>query len=205
MHRPCSSLPYVQGEMNTQSFQNPSPFVIPSKLGRSAHTARTLKALDLHTKLLAIPCAIERHNVFTMCITAQLAVVQASACSSLLDGHAETIGRDRIRLSIGYLNSMGSVWRLAKLMANEVRSIARSNIIGTKTQSTVVTSMAPVEMEPRDEIEVPRDDLIWPVDPSATIDIYSGIVSPLPLFGGHGTISNLHDLPTGYTSRLEFV
>lgn len=95
---------------------------------------------------------------------------------SLLDGHAETIGRDRIRLSIGYLNSMGSIWALGKKMANEVRSIARSNLTGAKTRSTVDTTMA-LSTGSAVEIEVPRDDLIWPVDPSATIDIYAGIVS----------------------------
>ena len=35
-----------------------------------------------------------------------------------------------------------------------------------------------MEPEPTDEIEVPRDELIWPVDPSAGIDIYSGLMLP---------------------------
>jgi hypothetical protein len=158
--------------MNTEAFMNPSPFIIPSKLGRSAHTARALKAVELHTKLLAIPCAVEKHNVVTMCITAQLAAVQISACSHLLDGHAHSIGRDRVRLSIGYLNTMGSVWPLGKKMAKEVRAIARSNLANTPTaQSSVAMDLGPAA-----EIEVPRDDLLWPIDPSAQIDIYSGIV-----------------------------
>lgn len=56
-------------------------------------------------------------------------------------------------------------------MAREVRIIARIHL--ANAQSTIST--AP---DPAAEIDMPRDELIWPVDPSAQIDIYSGIVMP---------------------------
>jgi hypothetical protein len=171
LHRPFSSLIYSTEEMTTQSFLSPTPFVVPPKVGRSAHTARTLKAVEMHTKLLAIPCAIERHNVFGLCITAQLAAVQVSACTHLLEDHALSIARDRVRLSIGFLNAMGSIWTLGKKMAKEVKAIARANLSGVPSNNVI-------EAAPQAEIEIPRDDLVWPVDPSAQIDIYSGIVLP---------------------------
>lgn len=169
MHRPFSSLKYGAEEMNTEAFLSPTPFVMPPGSGRNAHTARALKAVEMQTKLLAIPCAVEKHNVFTMCICAQLAAVQVSACNNLLEDKALSIARDRVRLSIGFLNAMGSIWPLGKKMAKEVRAIARSNL--SSVQNTVAT-----ESGPATEIDLLRDELIWPIDPSAQIDIYSGIV-----------------------------
>lgn len=126
----------------------------------------------MQTKLLAIPCAVERHNIFTMCIAAQIALVQISACTNLLEDHALSIARDRVRLSIGYLNTMGSVWPLGKKMAKEVRGIARTTLNRTPDTMTM-------DAESAAATEIPRDELIWPIDPNAQIDIYSGIVLPM--------------------------
>jgi hypothetical protein len=172
MHRPFSSLSLCAEELKTQAFLAPTPFVAPLKQGRGAHTARTLKVMEMQTKLLAIPCAIEKHNVFAMCISAQLAVAQISACKTLLEDHALSIARDRVRLSIGFLNAMGPFWPLGKLMAKEVRHIARMHL---STNQTTIGS----EPDPTTEIDFPRDDLIWPIDPSAQIDIYSGLMLPI--------------------------
>lgn len=174
LHRPFSSLTYSTPELSTTSFASPAPFSIPPVASRSAHTARALKAVELQTKLLAIPCTIEKHNVFSMCICAQIATAQVSACNNLLEDHALEIARDRVKLSIGFLNAMGSLWALGKAMAKDVRAVARSTL--SAPSSTVST--VSMEPQPTDEIEVPRDELIWPVDPSASIDIYSGLVLP---------------------------
>ncbi|KAF2827486.1 hypothetical protein CC86DRAFT_290224 [Ophiobolus disseminans] len=171
MHRPFSSLSLSPEEMTTQAFLSPTPYVAPPKQGRGAHTARTLRAIEMHTKLLAIPCAVERHSVFTMCMTAQLATAQISACTNLLEDHALSIARDRVRLSIGFLNAMGSFWPLGKLMAKEVRQIARTHLSNKPTTVTM-------DSGPAAEVDILRDDLIWPVDPSTQIDIFSGLILP---------------------------
>jgi hypothetical protein len=174
LHRPFSSLTHTLGEMLTESFSPPSPFVLPSRAGRMAHTARALKAAEILTRLLAIPCAMEKHSIFTMCIIAQLVAVQISACAHLLDGHALSIARDRVRLNIGVLSAMGSVWELGKKMAGEVRGIAMRSLSWQYGSSVGMdTGSAPAEMG-RLENEV-----VWPVDPSAQIDIYSGLVLPI--------------------------
>lgn len=159
-------------EMSTTAFQAPTPFLLPPVSGRSAHTARALKAAELQTKLLAIPCTIEKHNVFSMCVCAQIAAAQISACNNLLEDHALSIARDRIKLSIGFLNAMGSMWALGKAMAKDVRAVARATL-------SVPSRTVAVEYDSSVEIEIPRDEVIWPVDPSARIDIYSGIVLPM--------------------------
>jgi hypothetical protein len=181
MHRPFSSLVYNPAELCTTAFQAPSPFSIPSVSGRSAHTARALKALELQTKLLAIPCTIEKHNLFTMCICSHIATAQVSACNNLLEDHALSIARDRVRLSIGFLNAMGSIWALGKAMAKDVRTVARSTL-------SVLSSAMTMESSSPTGIDIPRDELIWPIDPSAEINIYSGIV--LPMDWGHSNSSH---------------
>lgn len=172
LHRPFSSLTLNPEELATVAFLSPTPCVAPPRQGWAAHTARVLKALEMQTKLLAIPCTVERHNVFTMCMSAQLAAAEISACTNLLEDHALSIARDRVRLSIGFLNAMGSFWTLGKLMAKEVRAIARKYL--SNSQKTVT-----MDLGPADEIDFPRDELIWPVDPSAQIDIYSGLMLPI--------------------------
>jgi hypothetical protein len=172
MHRPFSSLALCPEELKTQAFLSPTPYVSPPSQGRGTHTARSLRALEMQTKLLAIPCTLERHSVVTMCMCAQLATAQISACKHLLDDHALSIARDRVRLSIGFLNAMGSFWPLGKLMAKEVRNIARIHL--SNNRDTVIMESAPAA-----EIDLPRDEVIWPVNPSAQIDIYSGLMLPI--------------------------
>lgn len=132
----------------------------------------------MQTRLLAIPCALEKHNVFTMCVTAQIAAVQVSACTYLLDGHALSIARDRVRLSIGVLKTMGTIWPLGKNMAREVQTIARASFSSTPVQHTVISSMGTEPMA-AEEVELARDELVYPVNPSAHIDIYAGITIPV--------------------------
>ncbi|KAF2443935.1 nicotinate-nucleotide diphosphorylase [Karstenula rhodostoma CBS 690.94] len=172
-HRPFSSLEYSFEELTTISFSPSVPFMDAPKQIRPVHTARTLKACDIQTKLLAIPCAFEKHNVMTGCIVASIAAAQIAACK-LLEDHALSIARDRVRLSIGYLNAMGTFWSTSATMAKEVRFVARSALTGLP--STIVS-----QSEPTGEIEISRDELIWPVDPSAQIDIYTGMSIPLIL------------------------
>ncbi|EAT80582.2 hypothetical protein SNOG_12170 [Parastagonospora nodorum SN15] len=172
LHRSFSNLVICEEEIATKSFLPMVLFVTPPQQGRAAHTARVLKASEMHTKLLAIPCTMERHNVFTMYMVARLATTQTSACRYLLEDRALAIARDRIRLSIGFLNSMGSVWPLGKMMAKEVNHIARINL--SKSHTTV--AQIP---DSTLETDVPRDDLIFPVNPSAQIDIFSGLTLPI--------------------------
>lgn len=166
MHRPFSALVFNDAEFPTTLYLSSER--VP---GRSAHTARALKAAEMQTKLLAIPCTIEKHSVFSMAISAQIALAQVAACN-LLEDQALSIARDRLKLSIGFLNAMGSVWASGIAMARDVRAVARSTL-------SVPSSVPSVQQDSVSEIEIPRDELIWPVDPSANVDIYSGLVLPV--------------------------
>lgn len=172
MHRPLSSLVFNKAELSTKSFAPPAPFTIPASVSRNQHTARALRVLEIHTKLLAIPCAMEKHSVFSMCISAQIATAQISACNNLLEDHALSIARDRVKLSIGFLSAMGSIWAMGKAIAKDVRAVARSTLQAPPETATV-------DYDPSAEIELPRYELIWPINPSMDVDIYSGIVMPM--------------------------
>ncbi|KAF2707329.1 hypothetical protein K504DRAFT_458763 [Pleomassaria siparia CBS 279.74] len=172
-HRPFSTLVYSFEELTTISFASPIPHVEPSRQDQCTHTARALRAADMHTKLLAIPCDMNRHNLFTLCITASTATAQVSACSRVLEDDGASIARDRVRLSIGYLCSMSSNWPLAKKMAQEVKRVAR------RTLSANMTNFAD-DVDPNAEVDIPRDDVIWPIgDVSSQIDIYNGLTLPM--------------------------
>lgn len=108
-----------------------------------------------------------------MCLSAEIATAQVSACNHLLEDHALDIARDRVKLSIGFLSAMGSIWPLGKDMARDVRAVARLVLSVPSSLSTVQQS------SDSDEIEVTRDELIWPVYPSANVDIYSGLELPM--------------------------
>lgn len=170
IHRPFSALAYSKEEFTTESFMVLVPFVAMGMKRRAAHTARALKALDIYTRLLAIPGTVERHSVFSMSIAAQMATTQISACKNLLQDHAFTIGRDRLRLTIGFLNTMGNFWPLGRNMAKEVKAIARAAF------SSVPET---IQVDADAEIDFARDDLVWPVDPLAQIDIYAGAELPV--------------------------
>jgi hypothetical protein len=130
IHRSFSVLAYSMEEFTTESFMVLAPIVVPNVSRRAAHTAGALKAVELFSRLLAIPCAAERHSLFSMSIAAQIATMQISACKNLLEDYALVIGRDRLRLTIGFLNTMGDFWPLGKKMAQEVKAIARSALVG---------------------------------------------------------------------------
>ena len=174
VHRPFSTLAFSPSEYLTTSFTTPTISISPTKTSRSVHTARALKAAEMQTKLLSIPCKPENHHLFTLCITASLSAAQIAACNILLEDHALSIARDRLRLSIGHLNQLGSLWPLAKKMAKEVKWLARQELTMASTSAP-----AAVEANPEMEIEIPRDEVIWPINPSADIDIYSGLVLPM--------------------------
>lgn len=170
VHRPYSGLVYSREEFTTESFMVLSPMPSSPASRRAGHTARALKGLEIYTKLLAIPTLAEKHGLFTFSIAAQMAAAQIAACKHLLQDHALAIGRDRLKLSIGYLNTMGNFWPLAKKMAREVRGIARASL------SDVVDT---IPMNAAAELEIPRDELTWTTGPSVQIDIYAGTVLPI--------------------------
>jgi hypothetical protein len=174
LHRPFSALPR---ELETRTFGPASPFVIPGR-SRNRHTAMVVKASEMAARLLAIPGQMERHGVFVLGVVAQIATVQVSACTYLLDGHALSIARDRVRLCIGFLDTMGEVWGLGREMSREVRGLARASLGSSTLRIAVSESTAILGTDLETGLVRELDEVIWHSDAPAQLDIYSGIVMP---------------------------
>jgi hypothetical protein len=125
-HCTFSALSYAPEEYTTESFAVLIPFLPTSESRRAAHTARALKALEIYTKMLAIPSAHEKHSVLQLSTAAHSATLQISAIQNLLDDRALEIGRERLKLMIGFFNTMGNYWPLVRTAANEIKMIARA-------------------------------------------------------------------------------
>ena len=118
-----------------------------------------------------------------MSVAAQFATLQISACKNLLEDRALAIGRDRLRLMIGFLNTLGTYWPLGKRMAKEVKAIARA---------AFSTAQGETQVDANAEIDLARDEIVWPIDASTEIDIYAGTVLPM----------DWNTLSSGYTSSI---
>lgn len=117
-HRSFSALSYAPDRYATESFTVLIPFLSTSESKRAAHTARALKVLETHTKLLAIPCTLENHSVLQLSSAAHFAALHISAIRNLrLCDRELDIGCERLRLTIRFFNSMGNYWPLGKTAA----------------------------------------------------------------------------------------
>lgn len=208
-HRPFSALAFMPEEFTTKSFMVLYPISVPlSTSKRAAHTARALKGLEAYTRLIAIPGTQEHHSPFAMCIAAQMATAQISACKHLLDDRAFIIGRDRLRLTIGFLNAMGAFWPSGREMAREVKAIARTVLarklegnsdVTTAVDARLYNPMLPPPPQPlshphalhhdHDHLQpqlhaidaLPPDDFAFALPHTTAVphvDIYAGTVLP---------------------------
>lgn len=77
------------------------------------------------TDLLTLLPHIERCTPFAICMIATVTIAHLSACKLVLRGRQLDIARERIRVAIGALETMGQVWPRAKKVSREVKIIAR--------------------------------------------------------------------------------
>lgn len=68
-------------------------------------------------------------------------IAHLSACKFLLSGEELAIARDQIRMGIGYLKSLETVWLLASKTLREVQAIARMVLVLPQQHS----SLTPVQ------------------------------------------------------------
>jgi hypothetical protein len=89
------------------------------------HTARTIAAANNISKLVTLPTPIIKHTPFLTCVITLAAVVHLSACSWLLSGDEGFLAKERIRLGVGALRSLGGVWGVAGSVLKQVKGVAR--------------------------------------------------------------------------------
>jgi hypothetical protein len=89
------------------------------------HTARTIAAANAISKLVTLPTPLIKHTPFLTCIITLACVVHLSACSWLLSGDEGFLAKERIRLGVGALRSLGNIWGVAAEVLAQVKGVAR--------------------------------------------------------------------------------
>ncbi|KAL4923541.1 putative C6 transcription factor [Aspergillus undulatus] len=134
LHRQLSTLSYSPVE----SIAHCSPPPPPESLRGcntpecQLHTAKVLRAIDEFDNLLTLPTKIETHTPFIICMTSNLVIAHLAACRFHYKQKDQMkLARERIRLSMGALKTLGEFWPMGQRTYKEVGIIAR-DILGLK-------------------------------------------------------------------------
>lgn len=153
MHRQLSSLAYSPVESLCRC--SPPP---PAEAQRGyntletmTHTTKCLKAIEKLNKLMTLPANIATHTPFIICMIANATIAHLSACRYIYKGMQLTLGREKIRLSMGTLKTLSEYWPQGKRIYQEVGIIAREILcLRDENKST----MASTEVSETDALEL---------------------------------------------------
>lgn len=123
LHRPKSHLAVslVPDDTSCTSQVQPSTSIKP----RAMHTAKAITAANTISKLITLPAPLIKHTPFFTCVITLAAIVHLAACSWLLTGDEGFLAKERIRLGVGALKTLGEVWSVADCVLMQVKGVAR--------------------------------------------------------------------------------
>lgn len=127
LHRRFSMLAYYPIEAIARC----PPPAIPETVGSAntpdcqVHTSKVLLAIERFDALLTVPTNAAAHSPFVICMIANMIKTHLVACRSIYQGHQLRMARERIRVSMGSLRTLGEYWLLGKRSYQEVGVIAR--------------------------------------------------------------------------------
>ena len=103
------------------------------------HTAKALHAIEGFSHILTLPTKSLRHTPFSICMVATVAIANLSACKYILAEQRLSLARERLRVSIGVLKSLGEIWPLGKTTLQELQAVAREmlNLGNTNADSSI--------------------------------------------------------------------
>lgn len=109
---------------------------LPNDL-KSIHTTRCLASIQSQIKLLTLPKRPFCHSPFVSCMVVTGMLPYLSACRCLLTGKELAVARQQIRLGIGCLRALGSIWTRGAKTVEEIQAIAREILgLGAKGSAT---------------------------------------------------------------------
>ncbi|PVH87129.1 hypothetical protein DL98DRAFT_509999 [Cadophora sp. DSE1049] len=128
IHRPLSRLTHCPLEEISSCARPPLSLQSTGEEDRTywLHTKKTLEAAEAAINLYALPCPILSHSPLGICGLTFSTLANLSACAFILTGPEWYRTRDRIRLGLGSLKTMGEVWAIARKSEKETKMIARS-------------------------------------------------------------------------------
>lgn len=89
------------------------------------HTTKVLEASEAAIALFTLPTPFLRHTPLVICSLTVSLLAQIAACRLRLKGVVYTAARDRIRLALGVIKTLGEAWPIAQKTVKEVQIIAR--------------------------------------------------------------------------------
>ncbi|KIN00207.1 hypothetical protein OIDMADRAFT_164438 [Oidiodendron maius Zn] len=134
LHRPRSLLTYGSVEQTSKCAPPPSEkSVEEQQRAYDFHTTKVLQASESAIGLFTLPTTFLKHTPLVICSMTLLLLAQIAACRLKLKGLVYNAARDRIRLGLGVIKTMGEVWPVAQKTVKEVQIIARETLSLPKT------------------------------------------------------------------------
>ncbi len=159
LHRRLSTLAYSPIEGVARCPPSTSLEYLPQydKQKRQMHTCKVLLGIERFDALLMLPTNILTHTPFISCMIANNTIMHLAACRYQYHGQQLRLARERIRMNMGMLKTLGGYWSLGKRTYEEVGVIARQVLcpLDQPKQNTVhpmpeLQPIAPVELPPLD-------------------------------------------------------
>lgn len=129
LHRPRSQLAY--GPIERISKCAPPPCeksVAEQQRAFDFHTTKVLEAADAGIGLFTLPSPFITHTPLVICGLTLSILAQISACCFKLKGAKYTAARDRVRLGLRAIKTLGDVWTIGHISATEIQNIARESL-----------------------------------------------------------------------------
>lgn len=127
LHRQLSTLAYstIEGVSYCCPPAPPESLLQSNPPESDLHTRRVLHSIERFESLLTLPTNIVSHTPFLICMIAIVAIAHLSACRYVFKGQELRLNRERIRVIMGTLKTMGQHWSLGKRTYQEISVIAR--------------------------------------------------------------------------------
>lgn len=123
------------------------------------HTKKTLEAAEAAIALYALPCPIIHHTPLGICSISLSTMANISACAWVLKGEDAARTRDRVRLGLGALKTLGEVWSASRRVERETKAVARGVFEISKPGLTQIGAPQPRSLLVGNEIQ--PLDLLW--------------------------------------------
>jgi hypothetical protein len=129
LHRPRSQLTYGSVERTSKCAPPPSEkSVEEQQRAYDFHTTKVLEASESAIGLFTLPAPFLKRTPLVICSLTLSLLAQIAACRLRLKGVVYTAARDRIRLGLGVIKTLGEVWPVAQKTVKEVQIIARETL-----------------------------------------------------------------------------
>lgn len=126
LHRPRSQLAY--GSIERISKCAPPPCeksVSEQQRAYDFHTTKVLEASEAGIGLFTLPGPFITHTPLLICGMTLSILAQISACRFKLKGPRYAAARDRVRLGLRAIKTLGEVWAIGHITVREIQNIAR--------------------------------------------------------------------------------